>query len=133
MIEVPLHEIAHGRAGDKGNRLNISVIAYAPAAWPIIKEQVTARKVHALFRHRGATKVERYVVENLHALNFVIDETLEGGVNSGLNLDTHGKSHSFRVLALSVQLTSETLESVRQARELAYQREIQPSRLRTMT
>jgi hypothetical protein len=101
---VPLHEIAHARAGDKGNRLNVSVIAYHPELWPILLEQVTEARVHALFRHRGATGVVRYALPNLHALNFVIDEVLEGGVNASLNLDIHGKTNSFRVLGLEVEV-----------------------------
>ena len=104
MTRVLLHEIAHARAGDKGNRLNVSVIAYHAALWPIVREQVTAERVHALFRHRGATAVVRYELPALHALNFVIDEVLEGGVNASLNLDIHGKTHSFRVLGLEVEV-----------------------------
>ena len=118
-VNVSLHEIAHGRAGDKGNRLNVSVIAYSPDAWPFILEQITVDKVQDLFRHRGATKVVRHVVENLQALNFVIDDALEGGVNSGLNVDTHGKSNSYRVLGLPVSLPAAQLETIRQARSAA--------------
>ena len=98
MTTVPLHDIAHARAGDKGNRLNVSVVAYHPELWPVLLAQVTAERVHALFRHRGATAVTRYELSNLHALNFVVDDVLEGGVNASLNLDIHGKTHSFRVL-----------------------------------
>ena len=60
--------------------------------------------MHDLFRHRGATGVVRYALPNLHALNFVIDEVLEGGVNASLNLDIHGKTNSFRVLGLEVEV-----------------------------
>ncbi len=101
---VPLHAIAHGRAGDKGDRLNISVIAYDAELWPIVLAQVTEARVHALFRHRGATRVVRYVVPTLRALNFVIDEVLEGGVNSSLNFDIHGKTNSFGVLGMPVEV-----------------------------
>lgn len=104
MTTVPLHEVAHARAGDKGNRLNVSVVAYHPDLWPILLAQVTAERVHTLFRHRGATGVVRYELPNLHALNFVVDEVLEGGVNASLNLDIHGKTHSFRVLGLLVEV-----------------------------
>ena len=107
MTRVPLHEIAHARAGDKGNRLNVSVIAYHPDLWPIVTAQVTAARVHDLFRHRGATGVARYELPNLLALNFVIDAVLEGGVNASLNLDIHGKTHSFRVLGLEVDVPDE--------------------------
>ncbi len=106
---VPLHEIAHGRAGDKGNRLNVSVIAYHAELWPVILAQVTADRVHDLFRHRGATRVARYALPNLRALNFVIDDVLEGGVNSSLNLDIHGKTNSFRVLGMPIEVPNALL------------------------
>lgn len=103
-IEVRLHAIAHARAGDKGNRQNISLIPYDAALYPVIAEQVPAERVLALFRHRGATGAARYDLPNLHAFNFVIDNVLEGGVNGSLNLDGHGKTNSFRLLALMVQV-----------------------------
>ena len=101
-VTIKLHDIAHARAGDKGNRLNISVIAYSADAWPFLLEQVTATRVEEIFKHRGASRVARYELPNLHALNFVIDDVLEGGVNSGLALDTHGKTNSFRLLGLTL-------------------------------
>jgi hypothetical protein len=104
MSTVMLHEIAHSRAGDKGNRLNMSLMPYKPEHYAVIAEQITADRVLALFTHRGATGCVRYELPNLHALNFVVDEVLEGGVNGSLNLDGHGKSNSFRLLSLTVEL-----------------------------
>ena len=104
LVEVPLHAVAHGRAGDKGNRLNVSLIAFDPALYPLLAEQVTAERVHELFRHRGATGVRRYELPLIAAFNFVIDDVLEGGVNGSLNLDGHGKTNSFRLLALPVRV-----------------------------
>ena len=105
--EVPLHQIAHGRTGDKGNRLNVSVIAYRPEYFPILRDQVTVERVRDLFSHRRPTAVQRYELPNLWALNFVIDDVLEGGVNDSLNLDGHGKTHSFLVLSLPVRIPSD--------------------------
>lgn len=102
MVEVPLHEVAHGRAGDKGNRSNISLVPYYFEAWTTLSEQVTEARVLDLFVHRGATSVRRYDLPLLHAFNFVIDDVLEGGVNTALNLDGHGKTLSFRLLSLQV-------------------------------
>jgi hypothetical protein len=98
LIEVPLHAVAHARAGDKGNRSNISVILYLPEAFTSLCEQVTEQRILAVFVHRGATKVTRYLLPKLPAMNFVIDDALEGGVNASLGLDGHGKSLSFMVL-----------------------------------
>lgn len=97
-VTVPLHAVAHGRAGDKGNRSNISVIAYLPQAFAAIKTQVTEDRVLEIFRHKGASAVTRYELPNLQALNFVIDDVLEGGVNSTLNQDLHGKTLSYLLL-----------------------------------
>jgi hypothetical protein len=98
-IEVPLHGVAHARAGDKGNRSNISVIPYVPAVFVYLVEQVTEARILVVFAHKGATAVRRYLLPNLPAMNFVIDDALEGGVNSSLCLDGHGKSLSFLLLA----------------------------------
>lgn len=98
LVEVPLHAVAHARAGDKGNRSNISVVPYLPAAFSHLVEQVTEERMRAVFAHRGATGVKRYVLSKLPAMNFVIDNALEGGVNSSLGLDGHGKALSFLVL-----------------------------------
>lgn len=97
--QLPLHALAHGRAGDKGNTSNISVIAYRPSDWPLIVEQVTAERVLALMQPLGATHVDRYELPRLSALNFVIRDALGGGVNSSLALDRHGKSLSSFLLA----------------------------------
>ena len=109
---VRLHAVAHSRAGDKGNRVNLSLIPYDPALFPVLAEQVTEDRVLSLFRHRGATRVRRYDLPLLHAFNFVVDDVLEGGVNTALNLDGHGKSHSFRLLAMEVAVPRPLLPGV---------------------
>jgi hypothetical protein len=104
LVEVPLHRVAHGRAGDKGNRLNVSVMPYDSAAYATLAGQLTEARVLQAFAHRGATRVTRYDLPLLPAFNFVIDDVLEGGVNGSLNLDGHGKSNSFLLLAVPVRV-----------------------------
>ena len=104
MTTVPLHQLAHGRTGDKGNRSSISVIAYDPAHWPLLVEQVTEARVKELFSFRRPSAVKRYLLPKLHAMNFVIDDVLDGGVNGALNLDAHGKSLSFLLLSLDIEI-----------------------------
>ena len=108
-VRAALHRIAHGRSGDKGNRQNISVIAYRPEVWPVLLREVTEARVYDLFRHRGVTAVRRYELPNLLALNFVLDDALEGGVNAALALDSHGKTASFRLLSLEIDVPTELL------------------------
>ena len=109
MVEVPLHRVAHSRAGDKGNRVNLSLMPYDPALYPLLAEQVTEARVLALFAHRGATRCRRYDLPLIHAFNFIVDDALERGVNGALNLDGHGKSHSFRLLGMTVQVPARFL------------------------
>ena len=110
VVEVPLHRVAHGRAGDKGNRLNVSVMPYEVGAYAAILEQLTESRVLAAFAHRGATRVTRYELPLLPALNFVIEDVLEGGVNGSLNLDGHGKSNSYIVLGMTVNVSRKYLK-----------------------
>ena len=108
-VTVPLHQVAHGRTGDKGNRVNISVIPYRPEAWPHILEQVTPERVREHFSAKGAGAVTRYELPKLPALNLVIDDVLQGGVNGALNLDGHGKSLAFHLLAMQITVPKDCL------------------------
>ena len=103
-ITVPLRHAAHGRTGDKGDRSNISVIAWHPQLYPLLVEQVTPERIAAQFRHRRPTQVVRYLLPRLHAMNVVLDGVLDGGVNDALNLDSHGKALSFLLLDLPLQV-----------------------------
>ena len=106
---VPLHRVAHARTGDKGDRSNISVIAYRPELFGILVAQVTEERVRKHFAYRRPTRVTRYVLPKLCAMNFVLDGVLDGGVNDSLNLDMHGKALSFHLLALPVEVPAELL------------------------
>lgn len=107
MITAPLYRAAHGRTGDKGNRSNISVIAWHPDLWALLVDQVTESRVAERFASRGPTMVRRYLLPQLHAMNFVLDGVLDGGVNSALNLDSHGKCLSYLLLDLPIHVPHE--------------------------
>ncbi|MFI4927502.1 MAG: hypothetical protein ACHP7E_07430 [Burkholderiales bacterium] len=102
MNTVLLHALAHARTGDKGNRSSICLVAYDPAEWDLLVAQVTEERVAAHFAARRPTAVHRYLLPRLHAMNFVLDDVLDGGVNDSLNLDTHGKSLSSFLLTLTI-------------------------------
>ena len=104
---VPLYRAAHSRTGDKGNRSNLSVIAYRPELFALLAQQVTAEAVAAHFAHKQPKSVERYVLPAWHAMNFVLDEVLDGGVNGALNLDSHGKALSYWLLDLPLTIPTE--------------------------
>ncbi|HYG43679.1 MAG TPA: hypothetical protein VEA17_12235 [Bordetella sp.] len=104
---VRLYEIAHGRTGDKGDRSNISVIAFEPRFYACIVAQVTEDAVRKVYAHRLPGKITRYLLPRLHAINFVVDAVLDGGVNDALNLDSHGKALAGFLLDLEITLPIE--------------------------
>lgn len=101
---VKLYEIANARSGDKGNRLNIALVCRDAAHFDAVARQVTPDRVAQAFAHRRPSRVVRYDLPKLAAFNFVLDDVLEGGVNASLGLDGHGKSLSFVLLDVSVQI-----------------------------
>ncbi|MDX2205699.1 MAG: hypothetical protein NW223_23310 [Hyphomicrobiaceae bacterium] len=95
-----VRDIAHARAGDKGNTSNISVWANDPADFALLKAVLTPERLRRTFPGLFKGPIVRYEIEHLAGLNFVLQEALEGGVNRSLNLDSHGKSFSYLILGL---------------------------------
>lgn len=104
--KTPLYQLAHARTGDKGNRSNISVIAFRPEDFPLLLRELTVDKVREHFAFRSPGLIQRFVLPQLFAMNFVIDDVLDGGVNLSLNLDAHGKGLSYWLLAMEIQTDS---------------------------
>ncbi|MDO9023637.1 hypothetical protein [Zwartia sp.] len=103
-VQLPLYQLAHGRAGDKGNTSNISVIAWDEACFELLVAQATESRVAQWFGYRHPTQVTRYVLPKLQAMNFVLEGILDGGVNDALNLDTHGKGLSFWMMDMPIEV-----------------------------
>ena len=100
-----LREIAHCRAGDKGNRSTLSVIAYDIQDFPAMERAVTAELVKLHYAGIAKGKVERYSLPQLGALNFVLHDALGGGVTRSLCLDAHGKCLGSAILSLQIDMT----------------------------
>ncbi|MEJ0077884.1 MAG: hypothetical protein WDO17_21095 [Alphaproteobacteria bacterium] len=104
MATIELFYLAHSRTGDKGDSQTMSLIPYRAEDYALIARQVTAERVKQHFGKLTRGSVTRYDLPNLGAFNFVLEETLQGGVNDSLNLDTHGKSRSAHLLAMMVEV-----------------------------
>jgi hypothetical protein len=104
MPRVQLREIAHARSGDKGNTANIGVITLKPEWYPVLVEQVTAERVKEHFRGICLGEVERFELPNLHALNFLLHESLDGGGTISLRIDAQGKTYSAALLRMEVDV-----------------------------
>ncbi len=97
-----LHELAHARAGDKGDVSNICVLAHRAGDYAWLCEHLTAERVRAHFAAFVHGAVRRYELPGLGALNFVLEGALGGGVTRSLFLDQHGKSLSSSLLAMEL-------------------------------
>src|SRR5215510_4025329 len=93
-----LYDLAYGRAGDKGNIANVSVIARSPEAYQEIKAKLTAERVKAHLGDLVKGEVVRYELDNIEALNFVCHQALDGGATRSLRIDQLGKSLAGAVL-----------------------------------
>jgi hypothetical protein len=100
---VKLRELAHSRAGDKGDTSHVSLIVFDRRHYEAVRRQVTAERVKAWFGELVEGSVERYELPQLGALNFVMAGALGGGVTRSLALDTHGKSRGSWLLEMEVE------------------------------
>lgn len=122
--KLPLYEVAHGRVGDKGNDLNVSIIPHFPSDIERLKIIINPQWVKGVLapllnpspfldpdaiRKRDAwveenVKVEIYEVRGIHSLNVVVRNILDGGVNCSRRIDRHGKTISDIILSQQVIL-----------------------------
>ena len=98
-----VRDIAHARAGDKGNTSNINVWVYDATDYDMLKRVLTPERIKRSFPQLIRGEVTRYELPHLGGMNFVLTEALEGGVNASLNLDSHGKSFSYLLLGLELE------------------------------
>lgn len=113
MAAVKLVELAHARSGDKGDVVNIGVIAYEPEHYPLLVAAVTAGRVQEHFGDMVNGEVVRYQLPNLHALNFVLPGALGGGGTVSLMMDAQGKVFSTALLRMEVEVSDEVAGRVR--------------------
>jgi hypothetical protein len=104
MKTVQLIELAHARSGDKGNMCNIGLIAKKPEYYQVLVEKVTVERVKQHFEGVCLGKVERFELPNLHALNFLLHEALDGGGTISLRADPQGKTLSTALLRMRIEL-----------------------------
>jgi hypothetical protein len=111
-VRTRLYAIAHGRSGDKGDTVNVGVIARRPEFYDFIRELLTVERVQAHFGAMVRGGVERYELPNLHALNFLMHEALGGGGTVSLMTDAQGKTFSTAMLRMDIDLPEDLAKLV---------------------
>ena len=113
MAEVCLLELAHARSGDKGNTANVGLIAWDEEDYPLILKEVTPERVKQHFKDLVKGPVERFALDNLHAVNFLLHGALDGGGTVSLMTDAQGKVFSTALLRMRIEVPDEVAERVR--------------------
>jgi hypothetical protein len=113
---IELRYLAHARSGDKGDTANVGLIAFAPELYPLLVEQVTARRVARHFKGM-VSGVERFELPNLNALNFLLHGALDGGGTMSLKTDAQGKVFSTALLRMEIDLPKRLAKRWRDAGE----------------
>jgi hypothetical protein len=111
-VRVPLSRLCLARSGDKGDTANVGVIARSDAIFAWMRKRLTASFVKRRFEGVCRGKVDRAVVPNLRALNFLLHESLGGGGTLSLLLDAQGKTYSQYLLAAKVTVDAALLEGL---------------------
>ena len=113
MARVQLVDLAHARSGDKGDTANVGVIAYDPRDFELLREALTPERVKEHFGPMVKGSVERFELPNLHALNFLLHNALDGGGTMSLMTDAQGKVFSTALLRMELDVPEEVAERVR--------------------
>jgi hypothetical protein len=104
-MKVQLTKLAHARSGDKGDTVNVGLIALRDELYPILLREVTAERVKQHFKGICKGDVERFELPNLGALNFLLHESLGGGGTLSLMTDAQGKTFSTALLRMKVEVS----------------------------
>jgi hypothetical protein len=103
---LPLVALAWARSGDKGNLFNVAVIARRPEYLPYIRAALTPQVLADWYRHflteSRQDRVDRYEVPGINALNFVVHDSLAGGINASPRLDSAAKGMAQQLLEIPV-------------------------------
>ena len=105
-MKIKLYDIAHSRAGDKGNTLTLSLIPYKEEDFPLLCKLVTVDKVKKHLKEIAKGDIVRYELPAISSLLFVCQQALTGGVTTSLSLDTHGKSLSYALLEMEIEYSN---------------------------
>ena len=100
--KVDLEKLAYARSGDKGDHVNIGIIARKSSYFPYIRDALKVEVVSKYFEHFLKGEVQRWDVPGVYGLNFLLKNALGGGGMASLNLDPQGKGYAQMLLELPI-------------------------------
>lgn len=111
-------DIAAGRAGDKGEILDLTLVAQDDAAFALLERLLTAEAAAAALNAAVPGDVVRYSLPGLRALKFVAPKALPGGVHASLHAGLHWQKATIWIL-LDLELDEDGGESGSAERQAA--------------
>jgi hypothetical protein len=113
MTRMRLYLLAHGRSGDKGDLVNIGVIARQDEWYGFLARELTPERVAGFLRPLASGPVERFELPNLAALNVLVRRALGGGGAVTLRLDAQGKTYAQALFRLPLEVPDGIARGVR--------------------
>lgn len=110
-VEVEIRKICLARSGDKGDMSNIGLIARSEEIYEFIKKYISADVVKTIFKEICHGDVKRYEADNLQALNFLLEEALDGGGTKALVIDAQGKTFASALLNYKIFVPKELVKN----------------------
>jgi hypothetical protein len=104
--KMQLKDICYARSGDKGDKSNIGLqaIDFDEKVYELIKKKVTPEAVQAHFKEWSKGNVHVYPMDNVKALNIVLDHGLDGGMTTTLRWDGTGKAMCQALLRMYIDV-----------------------------
>lgn len=103
-----LKDIAFTRSSDKGNHVDISVLAYRQEDYPLLVRSLSEERLKSFFERLSPSRIARYELPNLWAIKIVLYDVLDGGAASNVYADNQGKTWGAALLRLTVLTEEET-------------------------
>lgn len=116
MALIQLREIAQVRSGDKGDSSDISLFAQNKEIYEVFKQEVTAERVFEHFKQLVTGPVQRFEMDNLLALKFLVDGALAGGAAMSMRSDNLGKCFGANLLRLKINVPDQILAGLKSFR-----------------
>ena len=103
-MKVRLGDIAYARSGDKGSSSNVGVVFKNKDCYDWAVINLTEIVVEKYFKEIALGGVKRYLMDNINAINYILNDSLDGGGSESLLNDAQGKTHGQAILRMEVDI-----------------------------
>jgi hypothetical protein len=99
---VQVKDIAYARSGDKGDVVNVGVLALDDDAYQKLLTSLTPERLKSHFGDWVRGDVEVFPMPNINGFNLLLHNALGGGATKTLRYDVTGKAFSTALLRMEI-------------------------------